>query len=76
MNRVWRGGGVVELTAVEDGRSHRVTSDAYSDGLTAGTGRYRTLCGRIVLAASMTSAPGPKCRGCGAAPTQPDRAPR
>jgi hypothetical protein len=64
MNRVWWGDALIELTAVEDGRSHRVDIDAYGVGLTSGTGRYRTLCGRSVLAASMITAPGPGCREC------------
>ena len=55
---------MVELTAVEDGRSHRVDIDIYCAGLTSGTGRYTTLCGRIVLAVSMITAPGPECRSC------------
>ena len=64
MNRVWCGGTSVELTAVDDGRSHRVHIDAYSATLASGTGRYRTLCGRTVLATSMVTAPGPECRPC------------
>jgi hypothetical protein len=55
---------VIELTAVEDGRSHRVEGDAYSAGLVAGAGRYTTMCGRTVLAAAMTTAPGRMCRWC------------
>lgn len=64
MNRVWWGRGLVELTAVEDGRSHRVDVDEYGAGLASGSGRYRTKCGRTVLATSMVAAPGPECRAC------------
>lgn len=64
MNRVWSGGSWVELTAADDGRSHLVAQRAYAEGLAAGTGRYRTLCGRTVLPTALITAPGPACRSC------------
>ena len=64
MNRVWWGSSSVELTGADDGLSHRVTENAYREGLSAGAGRYRTMCGRTVLATSMITAPGPACRRC------------
>jgi hypothetical protein len=70
----------VELTAAGDGLSHCVTESAYREGLTAGSGRYRTLCGRIVLATAMMTAPGPACRTCRdtvrSTPGDVDRPPR
>ena len=64
MNRVWCGTGFVELTGADDGLSHRVTESAYRQALAAGAGRYRTVCGRTVPAASMITAPGRSCRTC------------
>ena len=54
----------IELTAAEDGRSHRVTQAVYDEGITAGRGRYATACGRVVLAASLNTAPGADCLLC------------
>jgi hypothetical protein len=57
----------IELTAAEDGRSHRVTQAVYDEGINNGHGRYAAACGRVVLAASLNTAPGPDCLLCTAA---------
>ncbi len=72
MARCWAGGRVtprkgphhIELTAADDGVSHRVTETAYREGLASGAGHYQALCGRRVLVASMITAPGRACRSC------------
>ena len=64
MNRVWFGGSYVELTAADDGLRHRVTGQAYEEGLETGAGRYKTLCDRTVMTAAMITVPGPSCRAC------------
>ena len=80
MNRVWSGASYVELTAVGDGLSHCVSDTAYREGLTTGSGRYTTVCGKTVLATAMITAPGPACRTCRdvvrSAPGDVDRAMR
>ena len=64
MNRVWYGSRYVELRGADDGLSHRVAESAYTEGTTSGTGRYKTLCGRSVLATTLIMEPGPVCRAC------------
>lgn len=56
---------LVELTCV-DGVSHRVTERKYAAGLVARHGRYETVCGRVVEAASMVTPPGRRCSSCDA----------
>ncbi|MDQ3885726.1 MAG: hypothetical protein M3308_01595 [Actinomycetota bacterium] len=55
------------VTSVADGRSHRVTDDAYAAGWAARNGRYVALCGHRVVAAALVCPPGPDCYGCAAA---------
>lgn len=50
---------LLDLTCVNDGRTHAITSIEFEHGLTAGTGRYRAACGTEVVAASLGSRPGP-----------------
>lgn len=64
MNRVWRSAALVELTAADDGLSHRVSRDVYEQCVADGRGQYLTLCRRTVLTAAMTTRPGPVCRAC------------
>jgi len=55
---------VLAMTSVSDSRTHLITAAAFDDGIWQGAGRYRALCDTTVVAASMSSAPGPDCRTC------------
>ena len=61
---MWLGSSYVQLTAAADGLIHRVTERAYTQGLTSGAGRYKTLCGRTVLVTTLITEPGPVCPAC------------
>ncbi len=50
-----------------DRRCHRITDDAYTAGLVAGSGRYIALCGRSVASTAIVCPSGPDCRSCAAA---------
>lgn len=52
----------IPLTCAVDGRSHRVTDQAFGAGL--GHGYYQALCGYTVVAAAMVSPDGPPCPTC------------
>ncbi|MFN2494979.1 MAG: hypothetical protein ABR608_03585 [Pseudonocardiaceae bacterium] len=52
------------VTSTVDGRDHLVSAAAGSVGLAAGHGRSVALCGRLVLAASLTVPPRPTCLEC------------
>ena len=64
MNRIWIGPTFVEVTAADDGLSHRVSQAIYDQAVQAGGGRYRAACGRTVLTAALTTPPGPVCGLC------------
>ncbi|MGH3978539.1 MAG: hypothetical protein ACRDRZ_05995, partial [Pseudonocardiaceae bacterium] len=55
------------VTSATDGRTHRITDDAYTAALVERSGRYTALCGRRVPSVPMVCPPGPECRGCAAA---------
>jgi hypothetical protein len=52
------------VTSTADGRDHLVSAAAASVGPAAGHGKCVALCGRLVLAASLTVPPGPTCVDC------------
>lgn len=57
----------VQVMGAEDGLAHLVTFRLYEEALTAGAGRYPAACGKSVLAAAMSAAPGRRCPLCRAA---------
>jgi hypothetical protein len=54
----------LDMTSVIDGRTHSVAPDSFDAGIRAGRGRYRAVCGTVVVAAALTGAPGPSCPAC------------
>ena len=55
----------LELTD-QDGVTHRLTIEAFEEGLRAASGKYTALCGSTILVAAMSSEPHtvcPECRG-------------
>ena len=59
MNRVF-----VQVMGAEDDLAHLVAFPLYEEALTTGAGRYPAACGRSVLAAAMSEAPGRTCPLC------------
>lgn len=65
----------VPMTCSSDGRRHDVVDEEFARG--AAVGRYEAACGALVLAASLSEPPGPRCPRCAAvsvvapAPLQP-----
>ncbi len=55
---------VLAMTSVSGSRTHLITAAAFDDGVWQSAGRYRAVCGATVVAASMSSIPGPDCRPC------------
>lgn len=53
----------LELTD-QDGITHRLTIQAFEEGLHEASGKYMACCGRTVLVASMSSEPHTVCRTC------------
>lgn len=53
---------LMSVTCVADGLDHRVSDVAL--GAAGRSGRYRALCGRLVLPAPLVAAPGPVCQVC------------
>jgi hypothetical protein len=53
----------VELTD-QDGITHRLTIQAFEEGLRAASGKYTALCGRTILVAAMSSEPHAVCPEC------------
>ena len=64
MSRVWLGLSFIQVTSAGDDLSHLVAFRLYEEGLMAGEGRYAALCGRTILAASMSTTPGRDCPLC------------
>ena len=52
------------MTSTADGRDHLLSQQATTAGLVAGHGKYTALCGRLVVAASLVTPPGPTCLDC------------
>jgi hypothetical protein len=52
------------MTSTADGRDHLLSQQATTAGLVAGHGKYTALCGRLVMAASLMTPPGPTCLDC------------
>ncbi|HEU0088807.1 MAG TPA: hypothetical protein VFQ77_14370 [Pseudonocardiaceae bacterium] len=53
---------LMSLTCVADGLDHQVSDAALDEA--GRSGRYRALCGQVVLPAPLVAAPGPVCRAC------------
>jgi uncharacterized sodium:solute symporter family permease YidK len=64
VSRVWSSATFVQVMSAEDGLSHLIAFRLYEDGLTSGDGRYPAVCGKNVLAAAMSTAPGHRCPLC------------
>ena len=64
MNRVWCSPESMEMTSSADGVSHLIRQTDYEAGLIGRTGQYLTVCKLVILTASMSTAPGRKCRAC------------
>jgi hypothetical protein len=65
MNYSWPvGPSDAEMTSSSDGRTHLITAQAFAAGMQAGHGRYLAACGADVIAVSLMSGPGPRCRNC------------
>jgi hypothetical protein len=64
VNRARPGAAFVQVTSAEDDLSHLVAFRLYEHGLTSGDGRYPAVCGKNVLAAAMSTAPGHRCPLC------------
>lgn len=56
---------VVSITSLTDDQAHQVTDTELANGVTARTGRYRALCGHLVVAAAMVAPDGRPCAPCG-----------
>lgn len=54
----------LELTGAVDGRSHCISTDDLAAEMARGGGRYTVLCGRTVLAASLSAKPDRACTEC------------
>ena len=54
----------IPLTGATDGRTHLVSTADLDRTIAEQGNRYRTLCGRTVLAAALTAPPGTRCRDC------------
>lgn len=52
------------LTSAIDGRTHLVSTADLDRTIAERSSRYRTLCGRAVLAAALTAPPGSRCNDC------------
>ena len=55
---------LIELTDAVDGASHWVTERAHEDGVEQRHGVFTAVCDHRVVAASLTAAPGRRCRAC------------
>ena len=53
----------LELTD-QDGITHRLTIQAFEEGLRAASGKYTALCGSTILVAAMSSEPHAVCPEC------------
>ena len=60
---MWIGAACVHLTSAE-GATHLIALRLYEESLVSGGGRYAAICGRTILAASMTAEPGDVCSLC------------
>ncbi len=52
------------MTCAVDGRAHLVADPELGSGLSRGDGTYRAVCGRRVVAVSLSTPPGPACPRC------------
>ncbi|MDN5913917.1 MAG: hypothetical protein L0I76_02160 [Pseudonocardia sp.] len=56
---------LIGLDCSADGRRHYVDDQHHAEVLAAdGDRRFRAICGRLILVASLGVAPGPMCPGC------------
>ena len=52
------------MTSAADGRTHAISAPEFDAGIWLGQGRYRAMCGAVVLVASLSAKPGPRCPLC------------
>jgi hypothetical protein len=52
------------VTSALDSLEHAVSDDEVARGLTAGTGEYRAVCGRVLLTQFAIIPPGRRCTSC------------
>lgn len=57
----------VDITCSQDGLMHQIDDVVLTAAIGHGFGRFSALCGRFVVAASMTEPPGPPCPLCATA---------
>ena len=65
----------VTLTSGTDGDSHLISAAELDRTISTQASTYRTLCGRVVLAASLAAPPGPRCPACHGPHTEPATSP-
>ncbi len=70
--RVW----ITWMTCAGDGWEHAVGDEQVADGCRRGTGRYRSVCGRLIMPGPLACPPGLRCPNCTAALPGPRPAPR
>jgi hypothetical protein len=61
VSRVWLGAALVQVMSAEDDVAHLISFPLHEAGLLVGEGRYIASCGKTVLAAAMSTAPGRQC---------------
>jgi hypothetical protein len=52
------------MTCAVDGHAHLVADPELGSGVSRGDGTYRAVCGRRVVAVSLSTPPGPACPAC------------
>ena len=62
--------GCALMTCATDGLTHRLSPNIVETALAAGASQLPTLCGHLLLPASLTSPPGPACSLCLAVTTK------
>lgn len=57
----------VEITDAIDHYAHRITDDAHMWGVQAGQGAFYAMCGKLIVADSLSAPAAPLCPACRAA---------
>ena len=52
------------MTCAVDGHAHLVADREFGSGMSRGDGTYRAVCGRRVVAVSLSTPPGSACPAC------------
>lgn len=60
----------IETTSVTDGQTHTIGAADFDAGVWQGNGPYRAVCGAQVVAATLATCPGLRCRVCPPLPPQ------